>query len=67
MDNPKGPAKSMYGYRVLRGGSIYFGANACRTACRNYYQDSRSEKHIGFRIVLPVTVQTSADPKATPK
>ncbi|MBI2191203.1 MAG: formylglycine-generating enzyme family protein [Planctomycetes bacterium] len=54
MDDPRGPARTLYWYRVLRGGSIYYGVKACRSSNRGFYQDSRTERNIGFRIVLPV-------------
>ena len=53
-DDPTGPATSLFGYRVLRGGSIYYQPVACRSGNRAYFQSSRSEKHIGFRPILPV-------------
>jgi formylglycine-generating enzyme required for sulfatase activity len=54
VEDPTGPKLSLYGYRVVRGGSIYFSAAFCRTTHRDYYQDSRMDKHFGCRIVLPV-------------
>jgi formylglycine-generating enzyme required for sulfatase activity len=62
--DPTGPKKSLYGYRVLRGGSIYDGPEACRPGNRAYYQGSRSEKNIGFRIVLPIA---AAEGKGVPQ
>lgn len=62
-DDPTGPKLSLYGYRVVRGGSIYFGPDFCRCAHRDYYQDSRTDKQFGFRIVLPVL---TGAPAATP-
>ena len=60
VDDPTGPKLSLYGYRVVRGGSIYFGADFCRCAHRDYYQDSRTDKHFGFRVVLPVPAAAPA-------
>lgn len=53
--DPKGPARTLYWYRVLRGGSVYYGAKACRSCNRGFYQDSRSERTIGFRILIPLS------------
>jgi len=58
--DPTGPAKSLYGYRVLRGGSIYYKPRACRHGNRAYFQSSRTEKHIGFRVVLPIAEKEAA-------
>jgi formylglycine-generating enzyme required for sulfatase activity len=52
--DPTGPKSSLFGYRVLRGGSIYYKPVACRSGSRAYFQSSRTEKHIGFRPILPV-------------
>jgi len=64
IENPTGPPLSTYRYRVLRGGAAFFDANFCRSTARNYYQDSRTTKLIGFRIVLPVTTKPPAKPGA---
>jgi formylglycine-generating enzyme required for sulfatase activity len=55
--NPTGPTRSLYGYQVLRGGSIYYGEKAAALGNRAFYQASRSEKHIGFRVVLPIAAE----------
>lgn len=52
--DPAGPTKDLYGYHVLRGGSAFHGPLAARYANRAFFQGSRSEQHIGFRIVLPL-------------
>ena len=67
--DPSGPKRTQYGYRVLRGGSIYFGAKACRSSNRAFYQASRTEKHIGFRVVLPMEtpLASKAKGKGAPK
>jgi formylglycine-generating enzyme required for sulfatase activity len=64
VDDPKGPSRSVYRYRCLRGGSALFGAAAARSTARNYYQESRYERHIGFRVLLPVTSDAPAKPAA---
>ncbi len=68
--DPTGPAKSLYGYLVLRGGSVYFSATAARLGKRAYYQASRSERTIGFRVLLPINpdqpLPTPAAPEAKP-
>jgi formylglycine-generating enzyme required for sulfatase activity len=64
LEDPAGPPLSTYRYRVLRGGAAFFDANYCRSTARNYYQDSRTTKLIGFRILVPVATKSSA--KATP-
>lgn len=53
--DPKGPSLTLSWYRVLRGGSVYYTAQACRSSNRAFYQDSRTERTIGFRIVLPIS------------
>ena len=47
--NPVGPSSGFY--RVLRGGSWYYGANSCRVAFRG--RDSPSDRYFngGFRVV----------------
>jgi formylglycine-generating enzyme required for sulfatase activity len=62
VENPAGPALSTYRYRVLRGGAAFFDANYCRSTTRNYYQDSRTTKLIGFRIMLPVATKAPTKP-----
>ncbi len=62
LENPTGPALSVFHYRVLRGGAAFFGAQSCRSTTRNYFNDSRTTKLTGFRIVLPVTGKTPAKP-----
>ena len=49
--DPRGPTSGSY--RVLRGGSWYYAAVACRSALRHsYYPDFRDYDY-GFRSVLP--------------
>lgn len=52
--DPTGPTKDLYGYHVLRGGSAMHGPLAARYCNRAFFQGSRTEQHIGFRIVLPL-------------
>jgi len=52
--DPTGPKLSTYQYRVVRGGAIYWPARAARNANRAYFQDSRTDKFLGFRVVLPI-------------
>ena len=49
-------------YRVLRGGAVSFDAKSCGSTERNYYQDSRTTKFIGFRIMLPVAPKAPTKP-----
>lgn len=59
--DPTGPELTMSGYRAMRGGSARHGANASRSGNRAFYQSSRSEAHIGFRVVLPIVVATEGE------
>jgi formylglycine-generating enzyme required for sulfatase activity len=58
-EDPTGPDLTLHRYRVLRGGSIYYPAKSARSCHRAYYQDSRSEKHIGFRVVLEIPLEAA--------
>jgi sulfatase modifying factor 1 len=50
--DPRGPASSLYGVRVLRGGSWYYDADASRCALRSYYFPSDAgDALLGFRCV----------------
>ena len=48
--NPKGPASASY--RVIRGGSWYYGARSCRVAYRNYYAPGGRSFDLGLRLAL---------------
>ncbi|MFH1824528.1 MAG: SUMF1/EgtB/PvdO family nonheme iron enzyme [Candidatus Firestonebacteria bacterium] len=51
VNNPKGPDTGTY--KVLRGGSLYFGAYGCRSANRYYYSSPVYRYfNVGFRCVL---------------
>ena len=63
LEDPKGPERSLYRYRVLRGGSIFYGAGMCASGHRDYFQESRYEKHIGFRVLLPIPAEPMPAPK----
>lgn len=52
--DPAGATLSTYGYHTLRGGSALHGPNAARFGNRAFYQGSRTDQHIGFRVVLPI-------------
>ncbi len=52
--DPPGPARSLYGYRVLRGGSALFGAEASSVSNRAFLQESRSRPDIGLRLALTI-------------
>ncbi len=57
LEDPAGPAHSLYRYRVVRGGSIHHGPAAGRSFNRAFFQESRSTPSIGFRVVLPIRIQ----------
>ena len=48
--DPTGPATGVS--RVLRGGTIEYDAEYCRSAFRNYYPPDTQLYYIGFRVVL---------------
>jgi formylglycine-generating enzyme required for sulfatase activity len=50
-NNPTGPATGSY--RVFRGGSWYFYADACKVASRSNYYPGGSFFSMGFRLVVP--------------
>jgi formylglycine-generating enzyme required for sulfatase activity len=52
--DPTGPKLSRNDYRVVRGGSALHDARAARPGNRAFYQSSRSERWLGFRIVLAI-------------
>ena len=47
--NPAGPSSSSF--RVLRGGSWYYGARGCRVANRGGYSPDNGDYYDGFRLV----------------
>jgi formylglycine-generating enzyme len=50
-ENPGGPPTGAY--RVIRGGSWYARARELRCAARQFFQPSRADGFIGFRLVRP--------------
>lgn len=50
--DPKGPAESRFNDRVIRGGSFYSGARACRSAFRESESPRNLSGDFGFRIVM---------------
>ncbi len=54
-NNPKG-SKSGY-FRVVRGGSWFYGARHCRSSNRYYYGPSYGSYYLGFRLVLPQAIK----------
>ena len=53
--DPTGPEKSLYSYRVLRGGSALFGEEAARLGNRGFAQASRTRPDIGLRLAFSVS------------
>jgi len=53
--NPTGPKEGKY--RMLRGGSWYYHAVFCRSACRLYYHPDIRNDIIGFRVVFVARTQ----------
>ena len=51
-NNPQGPGSGSY--RVLRGGSWYYGGNSCRFANRINHNPEYSSSPYGFRFLRPV-------------
>ena len=49
-EDAKGPPSGSA--RVLRGGSWNFGADNCRSACRNKYIPTGRHRAFGFRVAL---------------
>jgi len=52
--DPTGPTITISRYRVVRGGSFMSQPQTCDPAHRDFYQESRTTKDIGFRVVLPL-------------
>jgi formylglycine-generating enzyme required for sulfatase activity len=50
--DPQGPASNPMGWKVMRGGAFDFGANACRSASRNFFAPPLNDWNLGFRVVL---------------
>ena len=50
--DPKGPAESRFNDRVIRGGSFYNGARACRSAWISSESPRNLSGDFGFRIVM---------------
>ncbi|MBO7524580.1 MAG: formylglycine-generating enzyme family protein, partial [Verrucomicrobia bacterium] len=50
--DPEGPSTGSS--RMLRGGSWYDSADACRSAFRNCYHPSDYDYYIGFRVALSI-------------
>ena len=48
--DPQGPSSGSY--RALRGGSWYYGAGACASSYRDYYDPSNHDDDCGFRVVV---------------
>jgi formylglycine-generating enzyme required for sulfatase activity len=61
--DPKNTRTPTFRMRVLRGGAMYFNAYFCRVSHRAWYQESRTEKYIGFRVALPIS---AAEPPPAP-
>ena len=61
-DNPNKPLdgspwidKPRASYRVLRGGSCFYGADDCRVSCRDSYSPDFRSISFGFRVALAVS------------
>jgi formylglycine-generating enzyme required for sulfatase activity len=52
--DPTGPTITISRYKVVRGGSFMSDPRACDFAHRDFFQESRTTKDIGFRVVLPL-------------
>lgn len=52
LHDPKGAKNSLYGYRVIRGGSVCHNISSASYGLRSFYQGGRSERWIGFRIAI---------------
>jgi formylglycine-generating enzyme required for sulfatase activity len=50
--DPAGPAASVEGTRVLRGGSWGDAGALCRNACRSHEDPASRTIYVGFRVVL---------------
>ena len=59
-ENPKNTLTPTFHYRVLRGGAMFFNAYVCRVSHRAWYQQSRTEKYIGFRVALTISPEAPA-------
>ena len=48
-ENPQGPSSGQY--RLLRGGSWYYNATRCRSACRNGSDPANRNRNLGVRVL----------------
>ena len=64
--DPNGPANGVF--RVYRGGSWYYGAGNCRSACRHGFVPACRLGDFGFRLALDPLVKSrsSAAPPIAP-